>query len=97
MRMSVDLSKNINENVCWPEQGIRNGKEEKAAMNLSMIAKLAGVSVSTASKAFAGSREISAETRERIFQIARENGCFDKYIKSKYKKKVIAVIYPELP
>ena len=65
-------------------------------MNLSMIANLAGVSVSTASKAFAGSREISEETRERIFQIARENGCFDKYIKNKYEKKVIAVIYPEL-
>lgn len=65
-------------------------------MNLSTIAKLAGVSVSTVSKAFAGSAEISDQTREQIYRIARENGCFDKYIKHKYNKKVVAVICPEM-
>lgn len=65
-------------------------------MNLTSIAKLAGVSVSTVSKAFSGSSEISTETKERIFQVARQTGCFDKYTKNKYAKKVIAVIYPEM-
>ena len=65
-------------------------------MNLTTLASLAGVSVSTVSKAFSGSREISEETREKIFAIARENGCFDKYNKNKFEKKVIAVICPEI-
>ena len=65
-------------------------------MNLNTLAKLAGVSVATVSKAFSGREEISAETRERIFSIARAHGCFDKYNKNKFDKKVIAVICPEL-
>lgn len=65
-------------------------------MNLTTLAKLAGVSVATVSKAFSGSREISEETREKIFSIAREHNCFDKYNKNKFDKKVIAVIAPEL-
>ena len=65
-------------------------------MNLNTLAKLAGVSVATVSKAFSGSDEISAETRDRIFSLARKLGCFDKYNKNKFEKKVIAVICPEL-
>lgn len=65
-------------------------------MTLKDIAKLAGVSVATVSKAFSGSKEISQETRRQIFEIAREHGCFDKYNKNKYNKKVIAVICPEI-
>ena len=65
-------------------------------MNLSTIAKLAEVSVSTVSKAFSGSEEISERTKEKIFEIARQNGCFEKYFKHKYDKKVIGVIYPEV-
>ena len=61
-----------------------------------MIAKLAECSVSTVSKAFSGSDEISETTRERIFSIAKEHGVFDKYNKNKFKKKVIAVICPEI-
>lgn len=68
-------------------------------MNMEELAKKAGVSVSTVSKSFAGSREISEEKKELIFQIARENGCYEKYWKKqhkkRYKKPVIAVIYPE--
>lgn len=64
-------------------------------MNMSKLAKLAGVSVSTISKAFSGSSEISDEKREYIFQIAREQGCYDKYCKNEYHKPVIAVICPE--
>lgn len=65
-------------------------------MNLTELAKLANVSVSSVSKAFSGSEEISPETRNRIFEIAKENGCFDKYNKNKPFKKIIAVICPEL-
>ena len=66
-------------------------------MNLSNIAKKAGVSVSTVSKAFSGSREIGEATRQRIFDIARAEGCFDKYNKNPFSKPVIAVICPETP
>lgn len=65
-------------------------------MTLQRLADLAHVSVATVSKAFSGSKEISEETRQRIFAIARENNCFEKYHKGIYHKRVIAVIAPEL-
>lgn len=64
-------------------------------ITLSKIAKLAHVSVSTVSKAFSMSPEINEQTRELIFDIAKEHGCFKKYYKAKYPKHVIAVICPE--
>lgn len=64
-------------------------------MNMRTLAKLCGVSVSAVSKAFSGSKEISESTRQHIFAVARENGCFDLYNKNKIPKKVIAVITPE--
>ena len=65
-------------------------------MNLAKLAQLANVSVSTVSKAFSDSPEISSHTREIIFNVAKEYGCFDKYYKPVYSKKVIAVICPEM-
>ncbi len=65
-------------------------------MNLAKLAQLANVSVSTVSKAFSDSPEISKQTREIIFNVAKEHGCFDKYYKPVYSKKVIAVICPEM-
>lgn len=65
-------------------------------MNMRSIAKLAGVSLSTVSKAFSGSREISEQTRQKIFAIAKEQGLYDIYNKNKFEKKVIAVICPEV-
>lgn len=65
-------------------------------MNLSKLAQIANVSVSTVSKAFSDSNEISIQTKEHIFEIAKEYGCFDKYYKPKYSKKVISVICPEM-
>ncbi len=62
---------------------------------LSKIAKLANVSVSTASKAFSMSPEVSEQTRKMIFDVAKENGCFKKFFSAKYPKLVIAVICPE--
>ena len=64
-------------------------------ITLSKLASLAHVSVSTASKAFSGSNEVNEQTREHIFKIAKENGCFKKYYNVKYPKYVIAVICPE--
>lgn len=64
-------------------------------ITLSKIAKLAHVSISTVSKAFSMSPEINEQTRELIFDIAKEHGCFKKYYKAKYPKHVIAVICPE--
>jgi len=64
-------------------------------ITLSKIAKMANVSVSTASKAFAGSGEVSEDTREMIFRVAKENGCFKKFYNVKYPKLVIALIAPE--
>lgn len=43
-------------------------------MTYRKIAELAGVSVSTVSKALSGSSEISAETTEKIRQIAEKYG-----------------------
>ena len=65
-------------------------------MTMKKLAELANVSKSTVSKAFSGSADISKETREHIFQIAKERGCYDKYNKRPFDKKVIAVICPEI-
>ena len=64
-------------------------------MTLSKLAKLANVSVSTASKAFAGSPEVNRETGEMIFSVAKAHGCFKKFYNVKYPKLVIALIAPE--
>jgi len=64
-------------------------------MTLTKLAERAGVSVSTVSKAFSGVREISTEVRERIFAIAKEEGCFDKYYKAPRTHPMIALLAPE--
>lgn len=64
-------------------------------MTLTELAKLAHVSTSTASKAFAGSPEVNEQTREMIFEVAKRTGCFKKFYKSDYPGYVIAVICPE--
>lgn len=64
-------------------------------ITLSKIAKLAHVSISTASKAFSMSSEVNSETREMIFKIAKEYGCFKKFYNAKYPKLVFAIICPE--
>ena len=64
-------------------------------INQQKLAQIAGVSASTISKAFSGSPEISEATRERIFSLAKEYGCFNKYHTDSYKKRIIAVISTE--
>ena len=65
-------------------------------MTLSRLAKLANVAVSTASKAFSMSSDINEQTREEIFRVARENGCFKKFFNAKYPKFTVALICPEV-
>ena len=65
-------------------------------MNLSKLAQLANVSVSTVSKVFSDSPEISEETKNTILSLAKEHGCYEKYYKPKYGRKLIAVICPEI-
>lgn len=65
-------------------------------MNMKSIAKQAGVSLSTVSKAFSGSKEISEKTRQHVFDVAKQQGLFDTYSKNTFHKKVIGVICPEL-
>ncbi len=65
-------------------------------MSYKKLSGITGFSVSTISKAFSQSSEISESTRAKIYSAAREMGCFDKYYKEKYKKRIIAVICPEL-
>lgn len=64
-------------------------------MTLTQLAKLAHVSVSTASKAFSGSPEVNSETRALIFETAKQHGCYKKFFNAKYPKYVIGVICPE--
>ena len=64
-------------------------------MTLAKVAAIAGVSVSTASKAFSGSREISDETREIVYEAAKKCGCYEKYKKQRYDRRVFAVVIPE--
>lgn len=65
-------------------------------MTLKDIAREAGVSIATVSKAFNEAKDVGPETKEKIFAIAKEYGCFHKYYKQRYEKKVVAVIIHEL-
>jgi len=65
-------------------------------MTQEQLAKIAHVSVSTISKAFNNSPEISEQTREYVFTIAKQHGCFDKYYKDRYQRPLIGIICPEL-
>jgi len=65
-------------------------------LTLTKLAKLANVSVSTASKAFSMSSEVNEQTREDIFRIAKEHGCFKKFYNAKYPRFVVALVCPEL-
>ena len=64
-------------------------------MTLTELARLAHVSTSTASKAFALSPEVNEQTRDMIFRVAKINGCFKKFYRQEYPGLSFAVICPE--
>ena len=64
-------------------------------MTLKILAELAGTSVATVSKAFSGSTDIGEETRQRIFDKAKELGCYEKYYKGPMERPLIALMFPE--
>lgn len=66
------------------------------AMTMRELAKLANVSVSTVSKAFCDSDYVHEDTKNHIFELAKKYGCYGKYYKGKYSKKIIAIICSEL-
>ena len=59
------------------------------------LAKMANVSVSTVSKAFSDAEDVSADTKRAIIELAKETGCYGRFNKGKYSKKIIAIICPE--
>lgn len=65
-------------------------------MTMKELAKLAGVSIPTVSKAFSGAKDINEKTRAQIFDLARQTGCYNKYYKGKYPQKIVAVICHEI-
>lgn len=65
-------------------------------MTMRELAQLANVSLSTVSKAFSDADDISEETRQHIFEIARKTGCYGKFYRGKYSKRIIALICPEI-
>ena len=64
-------------------------------MTITELAKLAHVSTSTVSKAFALLPEVSEQTRSMIFEVAKANGCFKKFYRAEHPGLVFAVICPE--
>lgn len=65
-------------------------------MTMRELAKLANVSLSTVSKAFSDAEDIHEETKQHVFNIAKEHGCFRQFYKGRFAKPVIAIILPEL-
>lgn len=70
-------------------------------MTHKKIAELAGVSVSTVSKALSGSKEVSACVRDKIIKIALESDYFEKKTKRKLdytngKAITVGIICPEI-
>lgn len=65
-------------------------------MTMRELAELANVSVSTVSKAFNDADDICIETKQHIFEIAKQHGCYGKFYKGKYSKKIIAIICSDL-
>ena len=64
-------------------------------MSYKMIANAAKTTVSTVSKAFHNSDEISKKKKEEIFNAARELGLFEKYYRGEKGKPLVGIICPE--
>jgi LacI family transcriptional regulator, galactose operon repressor len=56
------------------EAVLRESNKKDMAITLRQVAKLAGVSLSTASRVINGHANVNAQTRERVWQVINENG-----------------------
>lgn len=65
-------------------------------MTIKKLAELSGFSIGTVSKAFSGSREISEDTRQKIFEIAKLNNCYENLNTRKFPKKIIGIIVSDI-
>lgn len=52
----------------------QESNEKEKAITLRQVAKLAGVSLTTASRVINGHASVSAQVRERVWQVINENG-----------------------
>ncbi len=64
-------------------------------MTLAELARLSGKSIATVSKAFSGSPRIPKKTKDLIFEIAKADGCFEKYYKGPRERRIVAILVPE--
>ena len=70
-----------------------------ARMTIRDIARLAGVSVTTVSRALNNAPEINFQTRERVLQVCREQGYRSNLLARSLvssRTRVLGVILPEL-
>ena len=70
-----------------------------ARMTIRDIARLAGVSVTTVSRALNNAPEINSQTRERVLQVCREQGYRSNLLARSLvssRTRVLGVILPEL-
>lgn len=80
--------------------GPRSGSDPKRRMQMADLARLAGVSASTVSRALSGSPLISADTRERIQNLARQFNYTVNSVATDLRsgvKRTIAVVVPYEP
>ena len=82
------------DNLNWPESGRfkkikrkrlrfpagRKGPEDMKSVTLKDVAKAAGVSYATVSRALSGSHQIGSDTRERIIKLCDEMGYTTNYV-----------------
>ena len=64
-------------------------------MTITKLARLTGYSVSTVSKALSNKKDVSEFARQKIIEKAKELGCYEKFCKENYDRKIIAVLCPE--
>lgn len=78
------------------QSGSAKKYERRNNLTYRKIAQLAGVSLSTVSKALSGSSEISDATAERIRRIAEENGAVRPKYRKNHPSLRVAIIVPEI-
>ena len=61
-------------------------------MTIKKLAEITGYSISTVSKAFSNKKDVSEHAKREIIEKAKELGCYHKFSKEAYDRKIIAVL-----